>query len=258
MCLSKKVLQNYTFILTYTNFFLKVLSLGLPQWDFFLIFAFWKIVRKGTLCDSNSINYTEMNKKPITLIVVIAVVAVAFLWGVGINNKLVNAEENVSGSWANVENAYKRRADLIPQLVATVQGAANYEKGTLTEVIEARSKATSVQVDANDLSEANVAQFQKAQDALSGALTRYMNIVVERYPELTATKGFQDLQVQLEGTENRIATERTKFNDEVKAYNKALRRFPNNIIAGICGFEKKGYFTAPEGSDQPVDVNFDF
>ena len=199
-----------------------------------------------------------MKKKSIVLIVIIGIVAVALLWGIGINNKLINGEENVSQAWAQVENVYKRRADLIPQLVATVQGAANYEKGTLTEVVEARAKATSVQVDANDLSEANVAKFQKAQDALSSALTRSMNVIVERYPELTATKGFQDLQVQLEGTENRITTERGRFNEAVNAYNKQLRVFPNSIVASICGFEKKGYFTAPEGSDEPVEVKFDF
>ena len=199
-----------------------------------------------------------MKKKGLGWIVIIGLVVVAFLWGIGINNKLVNSEENVSQAWAQVENVYKRRADLIPQLVATVQGAANYEKGTLTEVVEARAKATSVQVDANDLSEANIANFQKAQDYLTSALTRGMNVIVERYPELTATKGFQDLQVQLEGTENRITTERGRFNEAVNAYNKSLRVFPNNIIAGICGFEKKGYFTAPEGSDEPVQVNFDF
>lgn len=199
-----------------------------------------------------------MKKTAITILVIVGVVAVCFLWGVGINNKLVNTEENVSQAWGQVENAYKRRADLIPQLVATVQGAANYEKGTLTEVIEARAKAGSVQVDANNLTEANVAQFQKAQDALSSALARGINVVVERYPELTATQGFRDLQVQLEGTENRIATARSGFNDAVNAYNKMLRRFPNNIIAGICGFEKKGYFTAPEGSEEPVEVKFDF
>lgn len=199
-----------------------------------------------------------MKKSLVTILVIVGLVAVAFLWGIGINNKLVTTEEDVSQSWAQVENAYKRRADLIPQLVATVQGAANYEKGTLTEVIEARSKATSVQVDANELSEANVAQFQKAQDALSNALTRSMNVVVERYPELTATQGFRDLQVQLEGTENRITTERGNFNEAVNAYNKMLRKFPNNIIAGICGFDKKGYFTAPAGSEEPVQVEFDF
>ena len=199
-----------------------------------------------------------MKKKSIVWIVIIGIVAVAFLCGIGINNKLINGEENVSQAWAQVENAYKRRADLIPQLVATVQGAANYEKGTLTEVVNARAKATSVQVDANDLSEANVAKFQQAQDALSNALTHSMNVIVERYPELTATKGFQDLQVQLEGTENRIATERGRFNEAVNVFNRNLRVFPNNIVANICGFEKKGYFTAPEGSDQPVEVKFDF
>ena len=199
-----------------------------------------------------------MKKTSIVILAVVGLLALSFFWGVGINNKLVNTEENVSQAWGQVENAYKRRADLIPQLVATDQGAANYEKGTLTEVIEARAKASSVQVDANDLSEANVAQFQKAQDALSSALTRSINVVVERYPELTATQGFRDLQVQLEGTENRIATERGRFNDAVNAYNKMLRRFPNNIIAGICGFDKKGYFTAPEGSENPVEVKFDF
>ena len=199
-----------------------------------------------------------MKKKSIVWIVIIGIVAVAFLWGIGINNKLINGEENVSQAWAQVENAYKRRADLIPQLVATVQGAANYEKGTLTAVVEARAKATSVQVDANDLSEANVAKFQQAQDALSSALTHSMNVIVERYPELTATKGFQDLQVQLEGTENRIATERGRFNEAVNVFNRNLRVFPNNIVASICGFEKKGYFTAPEGSEEPVEVKFDF
>ena len=199
-----------------------------------------------------------MKKGTIIIIAIVAILGIGILWGIGVYNKLVTSEESVSQAWSQVENVYKRRADLIPQLVATVQGAANYEKSTLNEIIEARAKATSVQVDANNLSEANVAQYQKAQDALTGALTRGMNVIVERYPELTATKGFQDLQVQLEGTENRIATERARFNDAVAAYNKTLRRFPNNIVAGISGFEKKGYFTAPEGSDEPVKVEFDF
>ncbi len=199
-----------------------------------------------------------MKKKSIVIIAIVAAVALIVIWGIGIYNKLVNTEENVSQSWAQVENVYKRRADLIPQLVSTVKGAANFEKGTLTEVVNARAKATSVQVDANNLSEENVAKFQKAQDNLGAALTRSMNVIIERYPELKATQNFRDLQTQLEGTENRIATERGRFNDAVNAYNKMLRRFPNNIIAGISGFEKKGYFTAPEGSDQPVDVNFEF
>ena len=199
-----------------------------------------------------------MKKSLIVIIVIAAVLGTGLLWGISINNRLVNAEENVSEAWSQVENSYKRRADLIPQLVSTVQGAANFEKSTLTEVIEARSKATSVQVDANDLSEANVAKFQKAQDALSSALSRSINVVIERYPDIKATKNFQDLQVQLEGTENRITTARGRFNEAVNAYNKMLRRFPNNIVASICGFEKKGYFTAPEGADEPVEVKFDF
>lgn len=199
-----------------------------------------------------------MKKSLIVIIVIAAVLGTGLLWGISINNRLVNAEENVSEAWSQVENNYKRRADLIPQLVNTVQGAANFEKSTLTEVIEARSKATSVQVDANDLSEANVAKFQKAQDALSSALSRSINVVIERYPDIKATKNFQDLQVQLEGTENRITTARGRFNEAVNAYNKMLRRFPNNIVASICGFEKKGYFTAPEGADEPVEVKFDF
>lgn len=192
------------------------------------------------------------------VIILVAIVALLGLWGVSINNALVNAEENVQEAWSQVENNYKRRADLIPQLVATVQGAADYERSTFTEVIEARSKATSVQVSANDLSEANVAKYQKAQDALSSALSRSINVVMERYPDLTATKNFQDLQVQLEGTENRIATSRARFNEVVNVYNKKIRIFPNSIIASMLGFEKKGYFTAPEGSDQPAEVKFEF
>lgn len=199
-----------------------------------------------------------MKKSLIVIIVIAAVLGTGLLWGISVNNRLVNTEENVSEAWSQVENNYKRRADLIPQLVSTVQGAANFEKSTLTEVIEARAKATSVQVDANDLSEANVAKFQKAQDALSSALSRSINVVIERYPDIKATKNFQDLQVQLEGTENRITTARGRFNEAVNAYNKMLRRFPNNIVASICGFEKKGYFTAPEGADEPVEVKFDF
>lgn len=197
-------------------------------------------------------------KKSAVIIVLVAVVALVALWVIGINNKLVSAEENVSEAWSQVENNYKRRADLIPQLVAPVQGAANYEKSTFAEVVEARSKATSVQVSANDLSEANVAKYQKAQDALSSALSRSINVVLERYPELSATKNFQDLQVQLEGTENRIATSRARFNEEVNKYNKLIRIFPNNLIASSMGFEKKGYFTAPEGSEEPTEIKFEF
>lgn len=192
------------------------------------------------------------------VIAVIGAVVLAFMWGIGVRNKLVGVEEDVSQSWAQVENVYKRRADLLAQVVSTVQGAANYEKGTLTEVIEARSKVGSVQIDANNLTEEKVAEFQRAQDNLSNALTRSMNVIVERYPELTATKGFQDLQVQIEGCENRITTERGRFNEKVNVYNKMLRTFPNNIVAGICGFDKKGYFKDPEGVENPAEIKFEF
>ena len=199
-----------------------------------------------------------MKKLIIILAVIAAIVIIPILWGIRVNNKLVNAEENVTAAWSQVENQYKRRMDLIPQLVSTVQGAADYEKSTFKEVTEARSNASSVQIDANNLSEANVAKFQQAQDALSKALTHSMNVVVERYPELTATQAFRDLQTQLEGTENRIATARQRFNEEVNVYNRLLRVFPNNIVASITGFEKKGYFTAPAGAEEPVDVQFNF
>lgn len=172
-------------------------------------------------------------------------------------NNMVKKDENCTNAWANVENAYQRRADLIPNLVKTVQGAANYEKGTLEAVINARSKATSVQVNANDLSEASIAQFQKAQDELSSALSRLM-VVVERYPDLKANQNFLELQAQLEGTENRIAVERNKFNEVVKEYNTYIRKFPNNIIAGIFNFDKKGYFQAAPGADKAPEVDFNF
>ena len=197
-------------------------------------------------------------KKTGIIIAIVAVVAIAIFWGIGVNNKLVTADENVQKAWAQVENVYKRRADLIPQLVATVQGAANFEKSTLTEVIQARAGIDNAKVDPTQLSEEQVAAYQKAQDNLGKALANTIKVTVERYPELTATQGFRDLQVQLEGTENRIAVERGKFNEAVQGYNTSLRRFPTSIIAGMLGFEKKGYFTAPEGSDEPVQVEFNF
>ena len=193
----------------------------------------------------------------IALIVIGAVFVITLLWGVRTNNRMITAEEGVNGAWAQVENVYQRRMDLIPNLVNTVKGAADFERGTLEAVIDARSKATSVQVDADNLSEENIAAFQKAQDGLSTALSRLM-VTVERYPELKATQNFRDLQSQLEGTENRITVERNKFNEVVKAYNTMIRKFPNSIIAGIGGFEKKGYFKASEGADKAPEVNFEF
>lgn len=198
-----------------------------------------------------------MKKTITTVIIVVAVILALLAIMITPYNTMVNKDEGCSNAWANVENAYQRRADLIPNLVKSVQGAANYEKGTLEAVINARSKATSVQVNTEKLDENSIAQFQKAQDELSSALSRLM-VVVERYPELKANQNFLELQAQLEGTENRIAVERNKFNDVVKEYNTYIRKFPNNIIAGIIGFDKKGYFQASEGADKAPEVEFNF
>ena len=197
-------------------------------------------------------------KKTGIIIGIVAVLAIIVLWGIRVNNRLVGADENVQKAWAQVENVYKRRADLIPQLVATVQGAADYEKSVLTEVTNARAGVDNVKVDPSQLTEEQIAAYQKAQDNLSKAVANTIKVTVERYPELTATQGFRDLQTQLEGTENRITVERAKFNEAVQGYNTMLRRFPASIIANICGFEKKGYFTAPEGAEEPVQVEFNF
>ena len=199
-----------------------------------------------------------MKKGTITILSIVGVVALIFLWGVSVNNRLVTNEENVAKAWSQVENVYKRRMDLIPQLVNTVKGAANYEKGVLTEVTNARAGVQQTQVDPSQLTEEQVRAYQKAQDNLSKALANTIKVTVERYPELTATQGFRDLQTQLEGTENRITVERGKFNEAVQAYNTKLRRFPASLIAGMLGFEKKGYFTAPEEAAEPVKVEFDF
>lgn len=170
-------------------------------------------------------------------------------------NTMVNLEENVKGKWAQVENAYQRRADLIPNLVNTVKGAADFEQETLTQVIEARAKATSVTIDADNLNPEAIQEFQRSQDALSQSIGRLL-VSVERYPELKANQNFLELQAQLEGTENRISTERRAFNEATQQYNATIRRFPNNIMAGIFGFSQKGYFTAEAGSDRAPEVQF--
>ena len=193
-----------------------------------------------------------------TIIAIVAVLAAIVLWGIGVNNKLVTEEENVSKAWSQVENAYKRRMDLIPQLVNTVQGAADYEKSVLTEVTNARAGVEQTTVDPSTLSEEQIKAYQQAQDKLSKAVANTIKVTVERYPELTATAGFRDLQVQLEGTENRIAVERGKFNEAVQSYNTKLRRFPTSLLAGMLGFDKKGYFTAPAEAAEPVNVEFNF
>ncbi len=186
----------------------------------------------------------------------IAVVVLLGFYGISVNNSLVEQEEAVNQAWAQVENQYQRRADLVPNLVNTVQGAADFEQETLTDVIEARSRATSINVDPSQLgNEATIRQFEQAQNQLGSALSRLL-VTVERYPQLTATQNFRDLQNQLEGTENRIATERMRFNRAAQEYNTALRRFPASVIAGLLGFERKYYFEATEGAETAPEVDF--
>lgn len=170
-------------------------------------------------------------------------------------NNMVVMNEGVTAQWSQVENVYQRRADLIPNLVNTVKGYANFEKETLTQVIEARAKATSVTVDPSKLDAQSLQNFQNAQSGLSSALSRLM-VVVEKYPDLKANQSFLDLQAQLEGTENRIAVERRKFNETAQAYNTYIRMFPKNFIAGYFGFEKKAYFQADQGAEKAPQVQF--
>ncbi len=194
-------------------------------------------------------------KKGTIWIIIIAIIALVVMWFVRINNSMGGAQEQTVQAWAQVENVYQRRADLIPNLVNTVKGAANFEKGTLEAVIEARSRATSVTVDPTNLTEESMAAFQNAQDDLSKSLGRLM-AVVESYPELKANQNFLELQAQLEGTENRIAVERRTFNQVVQAYNVLIRKFPNSIVAGMRNFESKAYFEAAEGAETPPVVEF--
>jgi len=187
-------------------------------------------------------------------LILLAAVAGLFLSSCGYN-KMVDMEEQVSSQWSQVENVYQRRADLIPNLVNTVKGYADFEQETLVGVIEARSKATSVNVDPDNLSPEAIEQFNQAQQGLSSALSRLM-VVVERYPDLKANQNFLDLQAQLEGTENRITVERMKFNEVTQTYNAYIRKFPQLIYAGMLGFDKKNYFEARQGADQPPVVEF--
>jgi len=168
---------------------------------------------------------------------------------------MVEKDEQIAQQWAQVENQYQRRSDLIPNLVNTVKGYADFEKSTLTAVVEARAKATSVQVNANDLNPESIKKFQTAQGELTGALSRLL-VSVERYPDLKANQSFLELQAQLEGTENRISTERKRFNDAVGDYNSYIRKFPRNLYASAFDFEKKGYFEADKGSEKAPSVNF--
>jgi LemA protein len=187
-------------------------------------------------------------------IIILLIIVMAGLGGCSYNS-MVAKNEAVTGAWSQVENVYQRRADLIPNLVNTVKGAANFEKETLEAVINARAKATSVTIDANNLTEDSFKQFEQAQSGVSSALSRLL-VSVERYPELKANQNFRDLQAQLEGTENRITVERKKFNETVQDYNKYIRSFPNNLFAGMFGFSPKAYFQAAEGADKAPEVSF--
>lgn len=196
-----------------------------------------------------------MNTRNLTLIVIIG--AILLLGGCACSgyNKLVSLDENVKAKWGAVQSDYQRRADLIPNLVNTVKGAANFEQETLTRVIEARAKATSMNINPGDLTPENVQRFQQAQGELSGALSRLL-VTVERYPELKANQNFLDLQKQLEGTENRINVSRKDFNESVLQYNSSVRRFPNNLFAGMFGFGVKQGFVAEPGSERAPEVKF--
>lgn len=193
---------------------------------------------------------------PIIIVAFLAIVVLgAVLWGTKVYNGMVTMSEGVNSQWGNVETQYQRRSDLIPNFVNTVKGAANFEQQTLTQVIEARAKATSVTIDPKNLNEQSMAQFQQAQGQVSSALARLM-VVVEKYPELKATQNFRDLQIELEGTENRISVERRKFNEVALTYNTYVKRFPQNFIAGMFGFQAKPYFKAAEGSEKAPEVKF--
>ncbi len=191
------------------------------------------------------------------IIIIAIVIVLAFIYGSfkGTYNTMVNKSEAVKAQWSQVENVYQRRADLIPNLVNTVKGYATHEKETLEGVIEARAKATSVNIDANHLNPQAMKQFQQMQDGLSQALSKLM-VVVERYPNLKANQNFLELQAQLEGTENRIAVERRRFNQETQAYNVYIKMFPRNLLANMFGFTVKPYFKATKGAEKAPQVKF--
>lgn len=189
------------------------------------------------------------------LVIAIVVIAAIAIWAVSGYNGLVSQEENVKSAWSQVENVYQRRLDLIPNLVATVKGYAAHEQETLESVVAARSKATQITVDPDQLTEENIAAFQEAQGEIGAALSRLIAIS-ENYPDLKANQNFSELQAELAGTENRIATERRRYNDVAKAYNTMVRRFPRNIIASVFGFGQKGYFEADANASEAPKVEF--
>jgi LemA protein len=194
-----------------------------------------------------------MKKWLVPIVLLILVV----LWGTNVNNTAVDLQEDTKESWADVESSYQRRNDLIGNLVKTVQGAADFERSTLTEVIEARAKATSISIDPSNITPQQLKAFNQAQSGLSSALSKLL-VTVERYPDLKANRNFLELQTQLEGTENRINVARDRFNEAVKPYNQFVRKMPTKLIAGLIGFSEMGYYEADAGSEKAPDVEFEF
>ncbi|WP_242118426.1 LemA family protein [Aestuariivivens sediminicola] len=196
-------------------------------------------------------------KKFLPWIILAIIVFGLYSWGKGFNNTAISMNENVSEAWGNVQTAYQRRNDLIGNLVKTVQGAADFERKTLTDVIEARAKATSISIDPNNITPEQLAQYNQVQGGLSGALKSLL-VTVERYPDLKANQNFLKLQDELTSTENTIQTARTRYNEAIKPYNVHVKTFPNSLLAGLLNFDGKPYFDSEAGADQPVDVDFDF
>jgi len=198
-----------------------------------------------------------MKKWLIPVIIIVVIVFGIYRWAVGFNNTAVEYEANAKTAWSNVESSYQRRNDLIGNLVKTVQGAADFEKSTLTAVIEARAKATSISIDPNNITPEQLAQYNQVQGGLSGALKSLL-VTVERYPELKANQNFQDLQNQLEGTENRINVARDRYNEAVNTYDIFTKKFPGKLLAGLFGFKEMARYKADAGSEKAPDVEFDF
>lgn len=198
-----------------------------------------------------------MKRWLIPVIIILVLVFGFYSWGKNFNNTAVELKESATKTWGDVESSYQRRNDLIGNLVKTVQGAADFEKSTLEAVINARSEATNTNIDANNLTEENMAQFQQAQQGLTSALSRLL-VVVERYPDLKANQNFLELQSQLEGTENRINVARDRFNQAVQPYNTHIKTFPNSVLAGLFNFDSMNYYKADAGSENAPDVDFNF
>ena len=195
-------------------------------------------------------------RRSMPLLIILGIVVLLLFWGCGSYNGLVGEDETVKNAWNKVQSDYQRRADLIPNLVNTVKGEANFERGTLNDVINARARATSTQISPENLTPENIEKFQQAQSQLSGSLSRLL-VTVEQYPNLRANDAFRNLQTQLEGTENRIKVSRNDFNDAVQRYNTKVRTFPTNIFAGIMGFSPRAGFQADPGSQNAPNVNFE-